>query len=195
MQILATASVAGQALLPWAVTSKHLTYVADMPLGTTSTHDASLALADLLHDLVPKADSAREQPQRALVRIEDVGPMSNPAELRAIAEALQAEGVPFSFTVYPLYVGPIVDGKQKTVALAERPQVVRAIVDMLDGGATMVSHGYTHQFGTGRTRGRARAAPTTSSSWPISTRTAGSSTTVRSPAIPWNGRKGGSTKP
>ena len=146
VQILASASVAGQALLPWAVTSKHLTYVADMPLGTTSTHDASLALADLLHDLVPKADSAREQPQRALVRIEDVGPMSNPAELRAIAEALQAEGVPFSFTVYPLYVGPIVDGKQKTVALAERPQVVRAIVDMLDGGATMVSHGYTHQF-------------------------------------------------
>lgn len=144
--ILASASVVGEARMPWAVRSRHLTYVADVPLGTTSTHDASLALADLLHDVVPKPSSLRMEAQRALVRIEDVGPMSSPAELRAVAQALQAEGVPFSFTVYPLYVGPIVDGQQKTVSLAERPQVVRAIVEMLDGGATMVSHGYTHQY-------------------------------------------------
>jgi uncharacterized protein YdaL len=146
VRILASASVIGKARMPWALKSKHLTYVADVPLGTTSTHDASLALADLLHDVVPKPSSLRLQAQRALVRIEDVGPMSNPDELRSVAQALRAEGVPFSFTVYPLYVGPIVDGKQRTVSLADRPLVVRAIVEMLEGGATMVSHGYTHQY-------------------------------------------------
>ncbi len=129
------------------MTSKHLTYVADMPLGTTSTHDASLALADLLHDVLPRPTSEPVKPHRALVRIEDVGPMSDPAELRAIVTALRAESVPFSFTVYPVYVGPIVNGRQKTVSLSERPQVVRAIIEMLDSGGTMVSHGYTHQFG------------------------------------------------
>ena len=147
VQVLATASAPGLEPVPWAVTSKHLTYVGDIPLGTTSSQDASLALADLLHDLLPKSDPAHLDRHRALVRIEDVGPMSNPADLLAIAEAMKAEQVPYSIAVYPLYVGPIVNGRQKVVRLAERPQVVRAIVEMLDSGASLVLHGYTHQFG------------------------------------------------
>ena len=147
VRVLATASAPGTGTVPWAVSSKHLTYVGDVPLGTTSTQDASLALADLLHDLFPSPDPTLASRHRALVRIEDVGPMSNPEELRAIAEFMKKERVPYSIAVYPLYLGPVVDGRQKTVRLAERPQVVRAIVEMLDGGATLVLHGYSHQFG------------------------------------------------
>ena len=146
-RVLATASARGFASVPWAVASKHLTYVGDLPLGTTSTQDTSLALADLFHDLLPDPDPALMNRHRALVRIEDVGPMSDPENLRAIAKALKAERVPYSITVYPVYVGPVIDGRQKIVHLAERPQVVRAIVEMLDGGASLVSHGYSHQFG------------------------------------------------
>ena len=147
VRTLATATVRGREPIPWAVTSRHLTYVGDIPLGTTSTADASLALADLLHDVVPDPDPVVLNRHRALVRIEDIGPMSNPDDLRAIATALKTEGIPYSIAVYPLYVGPIVNGRQRTVHLAERPQVVRAIVEMIDGGASLVLHGYSHQLG------------------------------------------------
>ena len=52
---MATAEVGGKSA-PWAVRSKRLTYIADLPLGSELTQDASLALTDLLHDLVPGAD-------------------------------------------------------------------------------------------------------------------------------------------
>ena len=70
-----------------------------------------------------------------------------PEHLKDIAKALKDQGVPYSIAVYPVYVGPIIRGRQKTVRLADRPEVVRAIVEMLDGGATLVLHGYSHQFG------------------------------------------------
>jgi uncharacterized protein YdaL len=146
VRVLATAEVQGNSL-PWAVHSKQLTYIADLPLGSEVTQDASLALTDLLHDLVPGVDPAILDRHRALVRIEDIGPMSDPDHLKDIAEAMKREGVPYSIAVYPVYVGPIVRGRQKIVRLADRPEVVRAIVEMLDGGATLVLHGYSHQFG------------------------------------------------
>jgi hypothetical protein len=149
VRILATADV-GDKSVPWAVRSKRLTYIADLPLGSEVTQDASLALTDLLHDLGPGADPATFNRHRALVRIEDIGPMSDPKALRNIAEAMKREGIPYSIAVYPVYVGPMVRGRQKTVRLADRPEVVRTIVEMLDGGATLVLHGYSHQFGNRR---------------------------------------------
>jgi uncharacterized protein YdaL len=149
VQVLATAEVGGKSV-PWAVRSKRLTYIADLPLGSELTQDASLALTDLLHDLVPGADPAILNRHRALVRIEDIGPMSDPENLKRIAEAMKREGVPYSIAVYPVYVGPTIRGRQKIVRLADRPEVVRAIVEMLDEGATLVLHGYTHQFGNRR---------------------------------------------
>jgi uncharacterized protein YdaL len=146
VRVLATAEAAGKSF-PLALHSKQLTYIADLPLGSNLTQDASLALTDLLHDLVPGADPAILDRRRALVRIEDIGPMSDPDHLKDIAEAMKDQGVPYSIAVYPVYVGPIIRGRQKTVRLADRPEVVRAIVEMLDGGATLVSHGYSHQFG------------------------------------------------
>ena len=145
VRVLGTAKV-GDKSVPWAVRSKRLTYIADLPLGSELTQDASLALTDLLHDLVPGTDPAILNRHRALVRIEDIGPMSDPENLKDIAEVMKREGVPYSIAVYPVYVGPVVRGRQKTVRLADRPEVVRAIVEMLDGGATLVLHGYSHQF-------------------------------------------------
>jgi uncharacterized protein YdaL len=149
LRVLATAEVGGKSV-PWAVHSKQLTYIADLPLGSDFTQDASFALADLLNDVVPGGNPAILGRHRALARIEDIGPMSDPEDLRKIAEAMKREAVPYSIAVYPVYVGPIVRGRQKTVRLADRPEVVRAIVGMLDGGATLVLHGYTHQFGNRR---------------------------------------------
>ena len=43
---------------------------------------------------------------RALVRIEDVGPDADPAELRAVADYLSSKKVPFTVAVYPRYRDP-----------------------------------------------------------------------------------------
>ena len=149
VRVLATAELGGNSV-PWAVHSRRLTYIADLPLGSDLTHDASLALSDLLYDVAPSGDPTILGRHRALVRIEDIGPMSDPQDLKDIAEAMKRDGIPYSIAVYPVYIGPIVRGRQKIVRLADRPEVVRAIVKMLDGGATLVAHGYTHQFGNRR---------------------------------------------
>ena len=59
------------------------------------THDDRyLAFADLLFDVARPGDRASRH--RALVRIEDVGPDADPAELRAIADYLYSKKVPFT---------------------------------------------------------------------------------------------------
>ena len=123
VRVLAMAEVGGKSY-PWAVHSKPLTYIAELTLGSNLTQDASLALTDLLHDLVPGPDAANWDRRRALVRIEDIGPMSDPKHLKDIAKSLTDHRVPYSIEVYPVYVGPIIRGRQKCVLLSDRPEVV-----------------------------------------------------------------------
>ena len=61
--------------LPWAVRSKNLTYVGEIPFPYTSETDRVLAFADLLFDLLAPATPERH---RALVRLEDIDPTERP---------------------------------------------------------------------------------------------------------------------
>jgi uncharacterized protein YdaL len=142
-RVVATAVTLSGAELPWAVSAAHLTYVAENPFTYTSETDRYLAFCDLLFDLL-----APETPERhrALVRIEDVMPTDDPRRLRAIADALAAEGVPFSVAVIPLYVdarssaaGP------RAVRWIDVPATLAALEYMLAKGGVLVMHGYTHQ--------------------------------------------------
>src|SRR3954454_18275944 len=88
---------------------------------------------------------------RGLVRIEDVGPDADPAELRAVADYLYAEKVPFSVAVYPRYRDPKGvqnGGKAQDYTLVQKPKVVAALKYMKQRGGTLLMHGYTHQFGS-----------------------------------------------
>jgi uncharacterized protein YdaL len=130
---------------PWAVRSRNLTYVAESPFAYAGEDDRYLVFADLLFDLL-----APDTPQRrrALVRIEDVGPEADPARLRAIADLLYAEGVPFSVAVYDSYRDPdgrFSQGLPVAFTLRKRPGVVAALKYMVRRGGTLVMHGHTHQ--------------------------------------------------
>ena len=127
---------------PWAIRSGHLTYVGEVPLTHIDESDRYLILGDLLFDLL---DPGAQERHRAMVRIEDVSPMADPAHLRAIADLLHGRGIAFSVGVIPVFVDP---GQAKRVTLAERPDVVAALKYMVEHGATLIQHGYTHQFGT-----------------------------------------------
>ncbi|WP_344579882.1 DUF2334 domain-containing protein [Nonomuraea roseoviolacea] len=142
-RVLATAVTADGRTRPWAVRSGNLTYVAEVAVNIDEDDDRFLAVSDLLFDLLAPGTPARH---RALVRLEDLGPQADPEAIRAAGETLYRLGVPFSFGVIPIYRGPLPDGpKRRTIRLRDRPELVRALVYLLDHGGTMVLHGYTHQ--------------------------------------------------
>ncbi|MEV6601408.1 polysaccharide deacetylase family protein [Actinoplanes sp. NPDC051346] len=147
---LATAVRPDGSTFPWAVQSGNFTYVGEIPFTYVTHDDRYLAFADLLFDSLGDTGVSRER-HRALARIEDVGPDSDPAELRAIADYLYSEKVPFSVAVYPRFRNPQGvgnDGKAEDYTLLQRPKVVSALRYMQQRGGTLLMHGYTHQNGS-----------------------------------------------
>jgi uncharacterized protein YdaL len=127
--------------LPWAVRSSNLVYVAENPFSYATEGDRQFILADLLFDLLMPDAPARH---RALVRLEDISPVSDPDMLRALGTELARRNVPFSMAVYPVHREP----GAGDVALRDRPGVVAAIRDLIGLGGTIVAHGFTHQYAT-----------------------------------------------
>ncbi|HEX8344036.1 MAG TPA: polysaccharide deacetylase family protein [Actinoplanes sp.] len=147
-KVLATAVRPDGTTFPWALKSGNFTYVGEIPFSYVTHDDRYLAFADLLFDALAPGTPERH---RALVRIEDVGPDSDPAELRAVADYLYSQKVPFSVAVYPRYKDPKGvnnGGKAEDYTLLQRPEVVSALKHMKARGGTLLVHGYTHQFGS-----------------------------------------------
>lgn len=133
---------------PWAVRSRQLTYIGENPFVYMVEADRGLAFEDMLFDALAPLTPERH---RALVRLEDVAPNASPTRLRAIADYLFSQGVPFSFGVIPVYTDPtgaLNGGVPQTQRL--RDQSSRALRDALkymqQKGGVMVGHGWTHQY-------------------------------------------------
>jgi uncharacterized protein YdaL len=143
---LATVQKATGGSIPWAIQSGQFFYIGEVPFSYVGSNDRYLAFADLLYTVLAPGTATRH---RALVRIEDVGPDADPAELQAVADALFARGVPFSVAVYPAYRDPngVYNGGIATsYDLVDTPDVVAALQYMQSKGGTLLMHGYTHQF-------------------------------------------------
>jgi uncharacterized protein YdaL len=146
-RVLAYAVRGDGSTLPWALRSRNLTYVGELPFVYTSETDRYLVFADLLFDaLAPKT---RER-HRALLRLEDINPRTDPATLRAIADYLYSRQIPFGFGVSPYYRDP--QGRQeepRDVLLRDVPELVAALKYLQRKGGVLVGHGYTHQWDGG----------------------------------------------
>jgi uncharacterized protein YdaL len=147
VRVLATAVRADGSTFPWAVRSRNLTYVGEVPYRYTSETDRYLIFADLLFDaLAPKT----HERHRALVRLEDINPISDPADLRAAADYLHSQGIPFGFGVSPYYRDPQGhDDAPHELLLRNAPKVVAALKYLERRGGVLVDHGYTHQWDGG----------------------------------------------
>ena len=146
--VLATTVTEGGRPEPWAVRSGDLTYVAEVALddGNGNGLDRSFAVADMMAGMFGPVRPRH----RMLVRLEDVGPATDPVQLRQIADLLSADRIPFSIALYPVYVGPVTQHPRVRYTLNDRPQVDEAIKYMLAKGGTLILHGYTHQLGDKR---------------------------------------------
>lgn len=132
---------------PWAVRSGTLTFVAEIAYADSSAGDRYLAWADIVIGVLAPD---RPERHRAMVRIEDVGPMTDPRALRKITDMLRDRDVPFSLAVYPFFRDPTgaTTGRPMSVALSDRPELVEALHHAIDNGATLLLHGVTHQYGS-----------------------------------------------
>lgn len=146
-RVLALAVRDDGSTFPWAIRSRNLTYVGENPFEYTSESDRYLAFADLFFDELAPRTPARH---RALVRLEDINPLSDPHDLRAVARYLHSQGVPFGFGVSPYYRDPQGRGDPPhELRLRDAPEVVSAIKYMERMGGTLVEHGFTHQWDGG----------------------------------------------
>jgi uncharacterized protein YdaL len=144
VRVLARAERTSGSRFPWALRSRNLTYVGEVPFQYTSETDRVLVFADLLFDAL--APRTRER-HRALVRLEDINPLSDPRQLRAAADYLHRKGIPFGFGVSPYYRDP--QGREEgpdDVRLRDAPEVVAALQYLARKGGVLVGHGFTHQW-------------------------------------------------
>jgi uncharacterized protein YdaL len=145
-RVLADAVRADGTAFPWAVRSRQLTYVGEIPYSYVSHDDRYLAFADLMFDALAPTTATRH---RALVRIEDVGPTASPSDLKTVADYLSRRHVPFSVAVYPEYRDPLgayTNGVPFVRRMRDAPEVVSALRYMVAKGGTLIMHGYTHQY-------------------------------------------------
>lgn len=102
-------------------------------------------LEDALHDFLGQF---HEEDHEGFVRIEDVHPFVEPERLREIADLLSSRHLPYMVAVIPVFVNPK-SGEQ--VQMGQKPEFVEALRYMADHGATILMHGYTHQYRTSET--------------------------------------------
>lgn len=77
------------------------------------------------------------------LRLEDVHPKTDPDNLREIADYLKEQKVPYMITLIPVYVDP----KTHTEThLSDSPKLVKVLREMQKSGASIVLHGYRHQY-------------------------------------------------
>ncbi|MER7045381.1 polysaccharide deacetylase family protein [Streptomyces jumonjinensis] len=136
----------GAATFPWGLRSGNLTYLGEIPFTFVSESDRIIAFHDLLFDAL--APQTAEQ-HRAMVRLEDITPLSDATRLRAIADYLKSQNIPYGINVIPVYNDPKgvqSNGVPRTVRLSQRPGLVSTIKYMLANGAVLMDHGYTHQY-------------------------------------------------
>jgi uncharacterized protein YdaL len=124
-----------------------LTYIGENPFVYTSETDRVLAFDDILFNALQPSAPTRH---RALVRLEDISPMSDPNQLKAITDYLYSQGIPFGFGVSPVYTDPLgyySGGVPQTVRLSDKKNgVANMIKYMQTHGGTLIMHGYTHQY-------------------------------------------------
>jgi len=132
---------------PWALRSGELTYIGENPFVYTTETDRVHVFEDLLFDAL---DPAAPTQHRAMVRLEDINPSQDPAELKSVVDYLYSQGIPFGFGVSPVYTDPngyYTNGTPESSSLSDHGNGIAADIKYMQAhGGTLVMHGYTHQY-------------------------------------------------
>ncbi|HEY2070359.1 MAG TPA: polysaccharide deacetylase family protein [Rhizomicrobium sp.] len=135
---------------PYVIHSGAFWYVADLPFSFTSARDRYLVTADLLTDMLGEPPPPDDHP--ALVRLEDVHPLTQPQAIDRLSAYFAQRKIPFSIALIPHYLDPFGrswGGVHQDVTLADprAAGLVAALKRAVERGGSIVQHGTTHQYG------------------------------------------------
>ncbi|WP_158290502.1 polysaccharide deacetylase family protein [Halobacillus salinus] len=77
------------------------------------------------------------------LRLEDIHPMYDPTKLKEVGDYLRKKEIPYMITVIPVYTNPKTG---EELHLEDAPRLVRVLRKMQEQGASIVLHGYKHQY-------------------------------------------------
>ncbi len=139
VKVMAEAVDATGRRVPYVIRSGRFWYVADSPFSYADEGGRFLVFADLLHEIVGQDHPSG---RRALVRLEDIHPESDPKRFREVCRYLEEEGVPIQISLIPVFHDP---ENQVETYFSARPEMLAAIREATLRGAMVVMHGATHQ--------------------------------------------------
>jgi len=134
----------------YMVHSGNLWYIGENPLQDNSTNltvGRTAVFEDSLHDML--GDGVTIGTHKAVLRIEDVHANTDPDALRAIADYLYNQKVPYVICVIPHYRDPLgyyTGGVPQDQLISTNPDVVSALQYMQSKGGQIIMHGDTHQY-------------------------------------------------
>lgn len=143
---------------PYVLQAGNFWYVADMPFSYIGPRDRYLAVADLLHEVMATNPAELSGPRQALLRLEDVSAITEPAHLATLAALMQqwqdpvtgaAAQIPFSIALISRYRDPLGiynGGVSQEIRLRNAKALRAALNDALARGGRLVMHGWTHQY-------------------------------------------------
>ncbi|MBV8490458.1 MAG: DUF2334 domain-containing protein [Candidatus Eremiobacteraeota bacterium] len=132
---------------PWAIRSRNLTYIGEIPFQYVTESDRYTVFEDLLYDALAPAAPTQHL---ALVRLEDVNADDDPAQLMQIEQYLASINVPYGVNVIPFYRDPLGyynNGQPEEIHLRDAdPAYLSALQYASSHGGTLIDEGYTHQY-------------------------------------------------
>lgn len=126
--------------VPYIVRSGNFWYIADSPFSYAADRDRYFAFADTLFDFFDVKVKPRK---RAIIRIEDINPETDPGVLRDIANRMAKLRAPFVMSLIPRYQNP---NNHVEIRMANRPDYVNALHYMTTHGGSVAMHGWTHRY-------------------------------------------------
>lgn len=84
----------------------------------------------------------------AYIRLEDVHPFSDPNLVKEAGEYLADKQIPFMIAVIPVYTNQDTHAQYR---LKDKPEMVKVLRDLQARGASIILHGYTHQYRSSET--------------------------------------------
>lgn len=149
IEVLATARhSATQKQLPYIIRNKNKFFIADIPFSYAHESDRYLVFADLLFDILNVPP--RHQKPLAVVRIEDVHPLTSIKDLYLLEQVFKQENIPLHISLVPIFYDPLqrysTNASQEFVPMVRHQPFMSWLKRAKGDGAQFIWHGVTHQY-------------------------------------------------
>ncbi len=133
---------------PYIIKKENRFYIADIPFSYVHEADRYLIFSDLIFDIINE-DPRREE-KLAVVRIEDVHPLSNIRDLEKLSRVFSEEEIPLHLSLIPIFYDPLFrfprEERQEWVTLLDHVPFTNWLTKERDRGTHFIWHGVTHQY-------------------------------------------------